>query len=60
VFRSRMNLSTQIGLVAFVIGSGLRLWGQGNYAHFAAGFLIGIAIVLLIGGVIKQRRRKNV
>jgi hypothetical protein len=55
-----MNLSTQIGLVAFVIGSGLRLWGQGNYAHFAAGFLIGIAIVLLIGGVIKQRRRKNV
>lgn len=60
MIRHKMNPFTQVGLVAFVIGSGLRLWAQGNYAHFAAGFLIGMAIVLLIGSVVKQRQRKIV
>lgn len=49
--RSRNSLSTAAGAMALAVGIGLRLWTNGNFSHFASGFLMGISIALLILGL---------
>jgi len=51
--KARLILS--IGSLSLV-GICLRLWTDGNYSHFASGFLLGLALVFLIAGVAKSRR----
>ena len=43
------------GMGALVAGIAIGQWNGGNYWHFAGGFLIGFSIVLLIGGLVKQK-----
>ena len=45
---------TSLGLLSLAIGTGLRLWAHGNYSHFASGFLLGLAVVFLIAGLVKK------
>jgi len=43
--------------LALACGIGLRLWMDGNFAHFASGFLLGVSIALLILGLAQPSRR---
>jgi len=52
----RRNLFTAAGALALSLGLMLHLWGQGNFSHFASGFLLGISIALLILGLARQTR----
>lgn len=54
---SRFSLLTKMGLVAFVLGVGLRFWTHGNSLNFAAGFFLGLSIVLMLAGLIGRSRR---
>jgi hypothetical protein len=38
-------------------GLGVRLWLNGNVAHFASGFLLGVSVALLILGLAQPSRR---
>ena len=54
--RSKASVFVPLGMGALVVGLVLRQWNGGNYWHFAAGFLLGLAIVLMIGGFVKRSR----
>jgi hypothetical protein len=51
-----MSVYMRVGLLAFVAGSLVRLFAHGNYVDFAGGFLLGLSIVLMISGLVQQRR----
>ncbi len=53
----RRVLFTAAGSLALAVGIGLRLWMDGNFAHFASGFLLGVSIALLILGLARPSRR---
>lgn len=54
--RSRNSLFTAAGSLALALGICLRLWTNGNFSHFASGFLLGISIALLILGLARPSR----
>lgn len=54
--RRTMGVLTRIGVIALAAGLGLRLWTHGNSAHFATGFLLGLAIVLVLAGAVGKAR----
>jgi hypothetical protein len=54
--RRKFGVLTRMGLVAFAAGSLVRLFLHASYSDFTAGFLIGLGIVLMIGGLVKQSR----
>ena len=45
-----------IGSLMLSCGLILNNWTHTKYSHFAGGFLLGMAIVFLIAGLVKQRR----
>ena len=49
-------LFTAAGSLALSAGIGLHLWIDGNMAHFASGFLLGVSIALLILGLARPAR----
>ena len=53
--RRKVSPLFSLGLLMLSCGLGLRLWTHGNYSDFASGFLTGMSIVLLIGGLMKQK-----
>ena len=57
--RSRNSLSTAAGILALSVGLLVRLWANGNIAHFASGFLLGVSIALLILGLAGTPRRTS-
>jgi hypothetical protein len=54
----RRVLFIAAGSLALAVGAGLRLWVDGNFAHFASGFLLGVSIALLILGLARPSRRR--
>jgi len=52
----RRRLFTAAGSLALSAGIGLHLWTDGNVAHFASGFLLGVSIALLILGLARSPR----
>jgi hypothetical protein len=57
--RSRSSLSTAAGILALSLGLLVRLWTNGNIAHFASGFLMGVSLALLILGLARPSRRTS-
>jgi hypothetical protein len=49
---------TAAGSLALALGLGLRNWAHGSHAHFAVGFFLGLSVVLLIGGFVRQSRER--
>jgi hypothetical protein len=47
---------TAAGSLALAVGIGLRLSMDGNFVHFASGFLLGVSIALLILGLARPSR----
>ena len=45
-----------IGSLMLSCGLILNNWTHTKYSHFAGGFLLGMAIVFLIAGLVKQKR----
>jgi hypothetical protein len=54
--RRGIDVFVLVGLVALVVGILLRLYTHTNYTDFTVGFLIGISLVLIIAGFVRQRR----
>ena len=54
--RRKASVFIPLGMGALVVGIVLRQWHGGNYWHFASGFLMGLAIALMIGGLVKWSR----
>ena len=54
--RRKNALFTAAGSLALSAGIGLHLWIDGNMAHFASGFLLGVSIALLILGLARPAR----
>jgi hypothetical protein len=50
-------LSIAGGSLALAAGLAVRLWLNGNVAHFASGFLLGVSVALLILGLAQPSRR---
>lgn len=48
----RMNIFVRVGLLALAAGLLVRLFTHASYSEFAAGFLIGLSIVLIIFGLV--------
>jgi hypothetical protein len=48
---------TAAGSLALAVGVGLPDWMDGNFTHFASGFLLGASIALLILGLARLSRR---
>jgi hypothetical protein len=57
--RRSLNLLTRLGLFAFVAGLLVRIFSHASYSEFTAGFLIGLGVVLMIGGLVKQSRGRR-
>jgi hypothetical protein len=55
----RKVVFTAGGLLALAAGASLQLWMEGNLAHFAGGFLLGVSIALLILGLARPSRRAS-
>jgi hypothetical protein len=55
----KVNILTRVGLLAFAAGCLVRLFLHANYSEFTAGFLIGLGVVLMIGGLVKQSRGRG-
>lgn len=55
MLQRKRNYYTAIGSLALVVGITLRLWMHGIYVDFLSGFAMGLAIVLLIVGVMRSR-----
>jgi hypothetical protein len=51
-----MNVFVRVGLLAFAAGLLVRLFTHASYSEFAAGFLIGLSIVLIIFGMVGRSR----
>lgn len=56
MFRSKRTYYTARGLLALALGLTLRQWMHSNAVNFLGGFLLGVAIALMIGGLAKQSR----
>jgi len=52
----RMNVFVRVGLLALVTGLLVRLFTHANYSEFAAGFVIGLSIVLIVFGMVGRSR----
>jgi hypothetical protein len=52
----RISNLTRMGLAALVVGLLIRLFSHASYSEFTAGFLIGLSLVLMIGGMVKKSR----
>lgn len=52
----KMSLFTPVGLLVLVAGLLVRQFTHSNYSDFAAGFLMGGSLVLLIAGLVRQKR----
>jgi hypothetical protein len=51
-----MNVFMRVGLLALAAGLLVRLFTHANYSEFAAGFMIGLGIVLVIFGSVRRSR----
>ena len=47
---AKLNRLLPTGTILLAAGLGLHLWARGNFAEGISGFLIGIAVVLIIAG----------
>ena len=54
MIRSR-SLPIAGGTLALSLGLLVRLWAQGNIAHFTSGFLLGVSVALLILGLAQPK-----
>jgi hypothetical protein len=54
--RRKFSVLTRVGLLAFAVGCLVRLFLHASYSDFTAGLLIGLGIVSMIGGLVKQSR----
>jgi hypothetical protein len=52
--RRKFSVLTRVGLLVFAAGCLVRLFLHPSYSDFTAGLLIGLGIVLMIGGLVKQ------
>jgi hypothetical protein len=50
----KISLLTRVGLLALVVGLLIRIFSHASYSEFTAGFLIGLSLVLIIGGMIRK------
>jgi hypothetical protein len=57
--RRKFSVLTRVGLLAFAAGCLVRLFLHSSYSDFTAGLLIGLGIVLMIGGLVKQSRARG-
>jgi len=53
----RSSLFTAAGSLVLAFGIAIRLWTNGNFSHFASGFLLGVSIALLILGLARPSRK---
>jgi hypothetical protein len=53
----KMNHLLPTGLLMLSGGLIMRNYVHGRYSDFAAGFLIGMSIVFMIAGILRQSRR---
>jgi hypothetical protein len=51
-----MKVFVGVGLLALAAGLLVRLFTHASYSEFAAGFLIGLSIVLIIFGMVGRSR----
>jgi hypothetical protein len=51
-----MNVFVRVGLLALAAGLLVRLFAHARFSEFAAGFLIGLSIVLIIFGMVGRSR----
>ena len=56
MIRSR-SLPIAGGALALSLGLLVRLWAQGNIAHFTGGFFLGVSLALLILGLAQPKSR---
>jgi hypothetical protein len=56
MMQRKISLFTPVGLFALVAGILVRLYTHSNYSEFAAGFLIGFSLVLMVAGFVRQKR----
>jgi hypothetical protein len=54
--RRKLNRFIPVGLLLLCVGITLRSWMHTRYSAFAAGFLMGIALVFIIAGFVQQHR----
>jgi len=59
--RRKFHPLTAVGLLALAAGGALRLFGpwHGDAAHATIGFLYGVAIVLMLGGIYRTGHPKT-
>ena len=59
--RRKFHPLTAVGLLALAAGGALRLFGpwNGDAAHTTIGFLYGVAIVLMLGGIYRTKHAKS-
>lgn len=55
--RHRMSPLLRAGLAFFAIGAGVRFLAHGRYTDFVAGALLGMSLVFLITGLVRQSRQ---
>ena len=56
MIRSKSTYFTAAGSLALALGLSLRLWMHANSVNFISGFLLGVSIALLIGGLAGRSR----
>ena len=54
--RRKISFLIRVGLFALAAGILVRLYTHSNYSEFAAGFLMGLSLVLMIAGLVRQKR----
>ena len=54
--KRHVNVPTPIGLVFLCAGILLGNWPLGDASHFAASFLIGLSVLFVIAGFVKQSK----
>jgi hypothetical protein len=54
MLRRRLNLSFRVGLLLLAAGLASRFWAHSKYGEFGIGFLLGLSIILLIVGFVRQ------
>ena len=52
--RRRFNPFFRVGLLLLTVGLVARFWTHTKYGEFVSGFLLGLSIVLLIAGFVRQ------
>ena len=55
----KLNHLLPIGLLMLACGLLLNNWAHGHVMNFSAGFLIGLSLVFMVTGFVKQTRAKN-